>query len=272
MAVESVKPISISPIGLYHGPQAHKQSSPRQSSLSNQSQQGRIELLPHKNFEQALEDLPGFSHIWVVFHFHHNQNWKPKVDPPISDGSKKGLFATRSPYRPNPIGLSAVPLIAIEGLTLHVGPNDLLDQTPILDIKPYLAYADAIPEASLGWTAVKIPRFQISLNPLAEEQIQFLEDLQQSFLRPTIHTQLEFDPLNSKKKRVQILESFEDTTRAELAVRTWRILFEANLLNQEIRLNSISSGYSPEEISSAEDRYQDKEVHRLFQKKYQGHL
>lgn len=270
MAFESLKPLTLEPIGIYHGPQSFKQSSPRQSTLSTGAQQGFIELLPQKNFEQALEDLEGFSHVWVLFHFHHNQNWKPKVDPPISDGAKKGLFATRSPYRPNPIGISAVPLLKIEDRTLYLGPNDLLDQTPILDIKPYLAYADSIPQASLGWTNLETPIFEIKLSSKVEEQLQFLEDHGQNFLRPTLLTQLKFEPLNFKKKRVQILEGHEEKTVAELAARTWRIRFEADPLRFQIEVTSIRTGYTDQKLISDEDIYADKDIHRKFQNKYRG--
>jgi tRNA-Thr(GGU) m(6)t(6)A37 methyltransferase TsaA len=268
MAFEDLKPLTFEPIGLYYGPQAHKQSSPRQAALSNEVQQGFIELLPQKNFEQALEDLEGFSHIWILFQFHYNQTWKPKVDPPISDGTKKGVFATRSPYRPNPIGLSAVPLIKVEGRSLYIGPNDLLDQTPILDLKPYLPYADSIPDARLGWTDVETPRFQIELSSTAEKQVQFLEELKQAFLRPTLHTQLQFEPLNTKKKRVQILEPNADQVFAELAVRTWRILFSVDEASRKVSIHKLSSGYSDFELQTEEDPYKDKKAHLLFKERF----
>lgn len=268
MAFENLKPLTLEPIGIYLGPQIHKQSSPRQAALSSDVQQGLVELLPQRNFEQALEDLSGFSHVWILFQFHHNQSWKPKVDPPISDGTKKGVFATRSPYRPNPIGISAVSLIKIEGLRLYIGPNDLLDQTPILDIKPYLGYADSIPQASLGWTDLEIPKFIITLSSRAEEQLQFLDGLDQNFLRPTFYTQLEFDPLNTKRKRIQIIESNPDQVMAELAVRTWRIRFGVNILENRVQLISIRTGYSDIELNSVEDPHEDKDIHRKFQNKF----
>lgn len=85
-----------------------------------------IEINKNLNFELALQDLEGCSHIWILFGFHHNQNWKPLVQTPRSD-RKIGLFATRAPYRPNPIGLSCVSLISVSGLSLAIGPNDLLN-------------------------------------------------------------------------------------------------------------------------------------------------
>jgi tRNA-Thr(GGU) m(6)t(6)A37 methyltransferase TsaA len=103
------------------------------------------------NFEQALDDLGGFEYIWVLFWFHANKNWKPKVLPPHGERKKRGLFATRSPHRPNPIGLSLCRLIEVSGRTLRIENPDMLDGTPILDIKPYLPHAESHPDAKGGW-------------------------------------------------------------------------------------------------------------------------
>src|SRR6185369_7055408 len=98
----------------------------------------------------ALEDLNSFRYIWLIFWFDQSEGWRPKVLPPRSD-KRRGLFATRSPHRPNPIGMSLVELTGIEGLVLSVAGLDLLDGTPLLDIKPYIPYADSRPEADHGW-------------------------------------------------------------------------------------------------------------------------
>ena len=83
----------------------------------------------------------------MLFWFDRNEGWRPKVLPPRSRSGRKGVFATRSPHRPNPLGLSAVRLERVDGLTLHVSDVDMLDGTPVLDIKPYVAYTDAIADA-----------------------------------------------------------------------------------------------------------------------------
>jgi len=95
--------------------------------------------------------LERFSHIWVIYWLHLNQGWNPLVRPPGRGNKKRGLLATRAPHRPNPIGLSAVRLFAIENNTLTIDSADLLDGTPVLDIKPYLPYADCIASANSGW-------------------------------------------------------------------------------------------------------------------------
>lgn len=141
----------VTPIGVIRTPYAAKYDAPRQPGVDDRRHDAIIELNPHQNFEQALHDLDGFTHLWVIAWFHRVEGWKPKVLPPRSR-VKRGLFATRSPHRPNPIGISVVRLIRIDGCTIHVNGVDLLDGTPIIDIKPYLAYADAIVDARAGWT------------------------------------------------------------------------------------------------------------------------
>jgi tRNA (adenine37-N6)-methyltransferase len=100
---------------------------------------------------EALHDLEGVERIWVIAHLHLNTGWSAKVIPPRGPRKKRGLFATRSPHRPNAIGLSAVRLLRVDRFTLHVEEIDLLDGTPILDVKPYVPYADAFPGARAGW-------------------------------------------------------------------------------------------------------------------------
>ena len=98
----------------------------------------------------AFRDLAGFERIWLVFAFHRSEGWKAEVRPPRG-GGKRSVLATRSPHRPNAIGLSAVELVAVGERALQVRGLDLLDGTPILDIKPYVPYADAFPDSRAGW-------------------------------------------------------------------------------------------------------------------------
>jgi tRNA-Thr(GGU) m(6)t(6)A37 methyltransferase TsaA len=143
-------------IGHVRSPYTERFGTPRQPTVTEQTLEDRavdatIELLPGHNFEQALGDLAGFEYIWVIAWLHLNEDWKPTVIPPRGPKVRRGLFATRSPHRPNPIGLSALRLLRIEGRTLHVRGIDLIDLTPVLDIKPYVPYADAFPGAKSGW-------------------------------------------------------------------------------------------------------------------------
>src|SRR3954467_191811 len=142
--------LAIEPIGFVRSSLATKVEAARQPQAA-EGQAARIELLPGRHFEHALEDLASWKRIWVIFWFHHNAGWRPKVLPPRSVTGRKGVFATRSPHRPNPIGMSAVRLERIEGLTLHILDTDMLDGTPVLDLKPYVAYTDAHSDAGNGW-------------------------------------------------------------------------------------------------------------------------
>ena len=132
---------------------------PRQSGLCG-SVKAKIIFEPEYRVKEAFRDLEGFSHIWLIWQFSEavRDEWSPTVRPPRLGGNKRtGVFATRSPFRPNPLGLSCVKLDKIEmdeklGPVLHVSGADLLDKTPIYDIKPYIPYADCKPDASDGFT------------------------------------------------------------------------------------------------------------------------
>jgi tRNA-Thr(GGU) m(6)t(6)A37 methyltransferase TsaA len=132
---------------------------PRQSGLAR-SLRGRIVFEPEYRNPDALRGLEDFSHIWLIWEFSANRStssWQPTVRPPrLGGNASMGVFATRSPFRPNPLGLSCVKLESIEfstneGPVIHVCGADLMDGTPIYDIKPYIRYADARPEAVCGY-------------------------------------------------------------------------------------------------------------------------
>jgi len=142
--------VTMKPIGVVHSSYRERFAVPRQPSL-DEAQDACIELNAGMNLEQAVKDLNGFSHIWVIYWMHLNKGWNPTVRPPRGPKVKRGLFSTRAPHRPNSIGLSAVRLTGIEGRTLHIKGHDMLDGTPVLDIKPYIPYADAFPDARTGW-------------------------------------------------------------------------------------------------------------------------
>ncbi len=153
--------ITLSPIGLISSCYKEKFGIPRQPNLVSAA---TAELILNKEFsEESVRGLEGFSHIWIAFTFHETQDqgWKPMVRPPRLGGNAKvGVFASRSTFRPNPVGLSVVKLLSIEindggKVVMHLGGCDLLDKTPVLDIKPYLPYVDSIPNASGGFAEGK---------------------------------------------------------------------------------------------------------------------
>ena len=138
---------------------ASKFGIPRQSGLVPELK-GTVVFNPEYRNPDALRGLEGFSHIWLIWEFSEavREEWSPTVRPPRLGGNTRlGVFATRSPFRPNPIGLSCVKLESIElstpdGPVLHVSGADLMDGTPIYDIKPYIPYTDCVPDATAGFT------------------------------------------------------------------------------------------------------------------------
>jgi tRNA-Thr(GGU) m(6)t(6)A37 methyltransferase TsaA len=156
--VKKMEQITENIIAYIHTDYNEKFGIPRQSGLAP-SVQGRIVFEPEFRDPEAVRGLEGFSHIWLIWEFSENRGkaWSPMVRPPRLGGNRRmGVFATRSPFRPNPIGLSCVELSEVrlddpEGPVIVVQGPDLLDGTPILDIKPYIPYADSFPDASIGF-------------------------------------------------------------------------------------------------------------------------
>jgi len=146
-----MEPITYRPIGIIHSPFGSPQGTPIQPTGAA-GQIGTVEV--DSAFAPALEDLAGFSHIYLVYHFHLAGQYKAKVVPFLDD-RPRGLFATRAPARPNPIGLSVVRLEKIDGATLHVRDIDVVDGTPLLDIKPYVPSFDLRETKRVGWLAEK---------------------------------------------------------------------------------------------------------------------
>ena len=140
--------IELHPIGMIRSPYQERFAAPRQPGGDIE---GEIHLLPGNAMQSALQDLDRFSHIWVIYWMHLNHGWNPTVIPPREPRIRRGILSTRAPHRPNGLGLSAVRLLGIEDTVLHISGLDMLDGTPVLDIKPYLPYADAIDDANNGW-------------------------------------------------------------------------------------------------------------------------
>lgn len=188
------------PIGIVHSPFKEKFGVPRQPGIASAAR-ATLELLPPYDRDEALEGLSGFSHVWIVFVFHATaaQGWQPSVRPPRLGGNTRvGVFASRSMFRPNPIGLSVVEL---EGygredgkLVLRLKGADLIDGTPVLDIKPYVPYADSIPQARGGFAdAMPESPLQVRFTPEAEAQLRARELLHPQ-LRELIVQVLGADP------------------------------------------------------------------------------
>jgi tRNA-Thr(GGU) m(6)t(6)A37 methyltransferase TsaA len=250
--VMKIKNLTLKPIGIFRTSQVHPYEAGRQTD--ELSAEGVLELFSGENFEQALTGIEQCSHLWLIFGFHYNENWNPMVTPPR--GPKMGVFATRSPHRPNPLGLSCVQLKERRGLKLTILGSDLLDGTPIYDIKPYLAYADSFPGVEPLWLQDSKP-YSLEFSPMAENHLRFLQEAGVDQLRSFILHQLEFEPTNHKKKRVRFQKP-----HYVLAYRTWRAAFELD--QEKIKVVKIYSGYTEADLQFPEDPYSDKELHRKF--------
>jgi len=180
--------MTLEPIAKYRGALGSKFGIPRQSGLVP-SLRGRIVFEPAYRNRDALRGLEGFDRIWLIWGFSANKpakrEWQPTVRPPRLGGNTAlGVWATRSPYRPNPLGLSCVELESIDGMELVVRGADLMDGTPIYDIKPYVVYADSFPGARSGFAAsapesvleVHIPD-SIDMDPRTRETLSGLLSL-----------------------------------------------------------------------------------------------
>ena len=139
--------IALQPIGVIHTPFSEQDGTPIQPGCSKGAEGTVVVDEPYR---PALRDLEGFERVWLVFQFHRAGQWKPLVTP-YRDVVERGLFATRAPVRPNPIGISVVRLLSVAADRLVVADVDMLDGTPLLDIKPYVPEFDAYPDARAGW-------------------------------------------------------------------------------------------------------------------------
>ena len=154
--------MKLSPIAYIHTEFSEKFGVPRQSGLAG-SLCGTVVFEPEYRSPEALRGLDGFSHLWLIWGFSANRHgeWQPTVRPPRLGGNERmGVFATRSPYRPNPLGLSCVEIerIDMDAATIYVRGADLMDGTPIYDIKPYIRYADSRPDAVCGYVDSLVER------------------------------------------------------------------------------------------------------------------
>ena len=139
------------PIGIIHSPFKSREGTPIQP-IGGIGVRAKVEIFPE--YVEGLQDVEGFSHIILLYHFHLSQAYKLKVKPYLDD-VERGLFATRAPARPNPIGMSVVRLVQIERATLSVQDIDIIDQTPLLDIKPFVPDFDVRKAQRTGWLEKK---------------------------------------------------------------------------------------------------------------------
>ncbi len=211
-------------IGIVRSPYKEKFGIPSQPGLVSEAE-ARLELLAPYNRPETVDGLDGYSHIWIQFVFHRTvrDQWQPMVRPPRLGGNKRvGVFASRSPFRPNPLGLFVVRLDSVNAtdgkVELMLSGVDLLDGTPVLDIKPYVAYVDSIPDARSGFSPASPDAvFDVQLSPLAEAQVQARSE---ENLRALIINLLAIDPRpaysNSQPDRIYGIRLYDFDLR-------WRV-------------------------------------------------
>jgi tRNA-Thr(GGU) m(6)t(6)A37 methyltransferase TsaA len=194
----TLAPVEVSPVAVLYSPFRERFGIPRQPGLVPDVP-GRLVLLPPYDRAESVAGLEDFSHVWLLFRFHANPASGPAltVRPPRLGGNERvGVFASRSPYRPNSIGLSVARLEAVEqtpqGPVLRLRGVDLLDGTPVLDVKPYVPYADALPEARGGFAAGDIARLPVRF--LADADRRLRERSDRDEVRAVIEAVLALDP------------------------------------------------------------------------------
>ena len=248
------------PIGYIECGQRFRFEAPRQASIAPDNR-AWIQLNPDPGLEKALLGLADFERIWVIYQLHLNQTWHPLVQPPQRREGKLGVFATRSPHRPNPIGMSCVRLLAIDQNRLQVAQHDFLDRTPVLDIKPYLPYADAFPQARAGWVDSYPERvYSLHIPRALETRLAWIADRAGWDLINFLQVQLRTEPTNVRRKRIA------PRHRAyRIAFRTWRVDYQVDRQGQHIEVVAVGSGYSTADLApDAPDPYRDKAVHRAY--------
>ncbi len=258
--------LTLEPIGYVRTALATKVEAARQPRAGGNTH-GRIELTPGRNFEHALLDLDAWDHIWVLFWFDRNPGWRPKVLPPRSRTGRKGVFATRSPHRPNPLGLSAVKLERVDGLTLHVRDIDMLDGTPVLDIKPYVPYTDAITTARSGWleeaaaagdaSRDPVPAFAVHWAASAARQADWIEARTGLAIRDRATAALALGPAPHPYRRIR-----RDGSGFVLALKEWRARFVVS--GRDVHVHEIVSGFRDSTLAAGRETDADLGPHREF--------
>ncbi|MGV3614792.1 MAG: tRNA (N6-threonylcarbamoyladenosine(37)-N6)-methyltransferase TrmO [Fimbriimonas sp.] len=256
--------LTLRPIGYVRTASRLKFDAPRQPDMGS-GEVNQIELLPGHQFELALQDLATFDRIWLLWWFDRNQTWRPRVLPPRGPAHRRGVFATRSPHRPNPLGLTCVTLHAVHGRVLEVGPLDLTDGTPILDIKPYLRTVDAHPESGLGWLEeieqeeAQPPPFAVVVEPLAERQLAWLRQEGGIDFTERAFAILRRDPTPHRTRRILQV----GPNRYRIACGSWRMFYRLDAAT--VKIEEVASGHSTDALgASGREASFDPEAHAAF--------
>lgn len=203
-----------------------------------------LELAPGAGLRAALTDLAGFERVWLIWWFHQNPNWRPLVIPPRGPQKRRGLFATRSPHRPAPLGITPVLLRGVERDGLRLGPCDLVEGTPVFDIKPYVPAYDSFPGVRAGWidevdaAEAAPPAFTVALAPRAVEQAEWLRSERGIDFLPRATALLARDPAPHRTRRIRRAES-----GFELGCGAWRALFGVDQVAARVTITGLGPAY-----------------------------
>ncbi len=202
-----------------------------------------LELLPDCDYEQALIDLAGFERIWLLWWFHKNKGWRPRVLPPRGPSQRRGVFSTRSPHRPSPLGMTPVQLLGVDGLKLLLGPCDLVDGTPVFDIKPYVPSYDSFPDSNAGWidqvdAELSAPgKFTVTVSELALLQAAWLKEAWGIDFVPRMTELLTRDPSPHRTRRIRRRQSGS----SEITCGPWKALFKVE--GDQVLVHSFEPSY-----------------------------
>lgn len=237
--------LTLTPIGYVRTAQSLKFHA-RHQPAENEPATNVLELIEGQGYDRALRDLEGFERVWLIWWFHKNQDWRPLVLPPRGPAQRRGVFATRSPHRPNALGMSPVRLLGVEGHRLLLGPCDLVDGTPVFDVKPYLPNYDAFPEAKAGWIeAVDLdegapPRFTVVMTELAETQATWLRVTWSVDFSERLTGLLSRDPSTHRTRRIVR----RGADRWEIGCGAWMATF--TLTGDVVTVRALAPSYKPE--------------------------
>lgn len=249
----------------------HLKHAARHQPDETAEERNLIELVPVPGYQEALHDLEGFGRIWLVWWFHLNTRWRSKVLPPYGPDRRLGLFATRSPHRPNPIGITPVRLFSVRKNVLEIGPCDLVDGTPILDIKPYLPAYDSFPDSATGWwgdfmaaEAARGPT-KVVVAPLARAQLDWLRTEWQVEFEGRMAEILGRDPTPHRTRRIRKRRG----GGFDIACGAWRAVFD--LADGVATVTSIEPAFPPTFLKdTGRTRIPDREAQVGFLRKWGG--
>jgi tRNA-Thr(GGU) m(6)t(6)A37 methyltransferase TsaA len=241
--------LTLRPIGYIRSGKGMKFQAQHQPD-ENEVEENRVELRPDADLALATADLAGFERVWLLWWFHRNSTWRPQVIPPRGPQRRRGLFATRSPHRPNALGLTPVRLLGVEegGRVLRIGPCDLVEGTPIFDLKPYVPAYDSFPGSRAGWidevdaAEREAPRFLVDLEAVAAEQARWLRTEHGIDFVPRVRELLARDPAPHRTRRIRRVAP-EYGGGFEIGCGAWRALFQVDEASGRVRVTGLGPEY-----------------------------